>query len=153
MKKLLCFSLSLSLFISPITAFSQNQDLAAQKALAISVAPIKSASDLSNYVKMTPKTQSSLKYLSASDQRFFLASLTFNEKGLTGFDYGVLKKSLSAKQIAEVLSLFGYQHLTNQISGQKSASVAFAPVDYVDYRCESRATCETAMSKICTSNC
>src|SRR5690606_28838013 len=50
-------------------------------------ATIRSETDLKNYLQATPIARTPLGKLSQSAQRQFLASVTFNENGLTGFDY------------------------------------------------------------------
>lgn len=76
------------------------------------LAPIKSPQDLARYLKITPLNASSLKHLSDSARADFLASLTFNEKGLTSFKFATLEMELNPTRIAEILSLFGMQRAT-----------------------------------------
>ncbi|MDN5781325.1 MAG: hypothetical protein L0H23_04775 [Luteimonas sp.] len=80
-------------------------------------ATIRSQSDLSEYLQATPIARTPLGKLSPGAQRRFLGSLTFNEKGLTGFDYRALSDELSASEIHQVLGLFEMQRTTALIPG------------------------------------
>lgn len=147
---------------------------------AFELAPIKSAADLKNYIIMTPNRVSALRYLPAQAKETFLGSLTFNEKGLTGFNYKVLQDNLTPNQTSQVLALFGQQHLTDMTYG-KTAPISpntldpLLPLlkqenlkngiltpsggrgeltpDYGEYYCAAKATCRKEVGAICTSNC
>ena len=75
-------------------------------------APIRSSADLNAYLQTTPVARTPLGPLSPDARRRFIRSLTFNDNGLTGFDYRPLSRELSASEIYRVLSLFGMQHDT-----------------------------------------
>lgn len=137
-----------------------------RRELALQLAPIKSSSDLATYLRITPKAASPLNRLSPGAQRRFLKSLTFNENGLTGYEYVDLVAELPAAGIYNVLGLFGAQHTTSLLKGVRvlnKADVAImssmnnSPMlraaDYEGYRCESRATCAENMHTICMSAC
>ncbi|MGV8931574.1 MAG: hypothetical protein ACOH1R_05620 [Luteimonas sp.] len=146
------------------------------------MAPIRSSAELNTYLQATPVARTPLGRLSSDARRQFVRSLTFNETGLTGFNYRALSGELSASEIYRVLSLFGMQHdtalipnvrvvtpLDNAIMRQVSPQLcppvepqshhrplkpqATCATDHMDYQCLSRATCSHANSYICTSNC
>ena len=83
------------------------------------LAPIKSKAQLERYIGNTPKDESPLGKLSPGAQSRFIESLTFNDKGLTGFNYEDLQAELSASEIYAVLGLFGAQHDAALIKGAK----------------------------------
>lgn len=83
------------------------------------LAPIKSQQDLERYLKLTPASATPLRFLSDSARTAFLASLTFNEKGLTGFKFSSLETELNPTKIAEILSLFGVQRVTPLLTNAK----------------------------------
>ena len=56
-------------------------------ALATHMATITSPAQLTCYMKMTPPQENLLSVLSGAARKRFLESLTFNEKGLTGYRY------------------------------------------------------------------
>jgi hypothetical protein len=94
---------------------------------AFELAPIKSATDLKNYMIMTPNRVSPLRYLPTQARETFLGSLTFNEKGLTGYNYKILQDSLTPNQTSQVLALFGQQHLTDLTHGKPINQQAAQP--------------------------
>jgi hypothetical protein len=151
--------------------------------LAIMTAPIKSQSDLQQYMQASEK-QSPFKALSPGAQERLIASMTFNDEGLTGLRYDDLEAELSPTQIYRILALFGKQHLTGILDKAKIDTKlddeimnVFSPpsttfchneplgvgrdsempscwgADHKGYECERRATCRAAMSRICMSNC
>jgi hypothetical protein len=136
------------------------QNEASQTQIDKAVAPIKSARDLQFHILNSPMGSSPLDSLSPRSKQIFLSSLTFNEKGLTGFQYDVLE-TLTPTQIYKILSLFGEQRFTSQMKGVRSITAAdslimsvtpmLAPL--MGYRCEARGTCSEMMSKACTDNC
>lgn len=87
--------------------------------IALSLAPIRSQAELQSYLRTTPKSTSPLERLSPAAKKRFLASLSFNENGITGFSYDDLESELTASQIYQVLSLFGAQHITSQLGGAR----------------------------------
>jgi hypothetical protein len=162
--------------ISNSTIEQQTSLINQKREMAFAVAPIKSASDLKNFLIMTPKKQSPLKYLSPQAHRRFVESLTFNENGLTGFNFMVLKENLSPSQIDKILSLFGAQHLTPVISAKVENNSGPAAIqsqhlnpsqknnfssggwpklydDHKGYYCSGRATCNESSTQICMSGC
>ncbi|MCY0910650.1 hypothetical protein [Massilia antarctica] len=84
-----------------------RKELLAREEVSQAVAPIKSQLDLQRYLKMVPPKSNPLYLLSPTARERFLASVTFNEKGLTGFGFEDLQRELSQAQIAKVLALFG----------------------------------------------
>jgi hypothetical protein len=96
--------------------------------LAYLAAPIKSAEDLADHSSSIALACSPLRYLSESGRRSFLASLTFNEKGLSSFRYADLEAELSPTQIFDILALFGVQHTTPMLTKARQAAPLAAPV-------------------------
>jgi hypothetical protein len=146
------------------------------------MAMIRSEADLKSYLQSAPISRTPLGKLSLSAQRQFLASLTFNEKGLTGFNYRALPDELSVSEIYQVLSLFGMQRTTAMIPDARIETSVDAAImrhispqacpprgpkiqgsevspqfgcdgDRKEYRCESKGTCQSRNTYICTSNC
>ena len=137
------------------------------KELAFIAAPIKSARDLQSY--RNSGLDSPLDKLSSRNKAQFLRSLTFNEKGLTGFRYDVLEKDLTPTEIYAVLALFGSQHLTPLLDGATArtaldsavidsgvggmSSDAAMVAAYSGYECVARATCAARADHLCLESC
>lgn len=177
MKKIVALLASIVILASPLTVVGQDVSTKAQKtqlkALAISLAPIKSEADLKNYLALTPKKASALRFLSDTDRQIFINSLTFNENGLTSINTGIIRASLSKKQQADVLALFGAQHLarknvnfaTDRVThpGNPGYTGDYYPSDSPDggegadregERCIERGTCfKASPSYTCMSSC
>lgn len=140
---------------------SLDKLMARQADLNLATAPIRSRSDLFAYLRGVAAPVSPLSKLSPGARERFLASLTFNENGLTGFSYEDLRIELTATEIYRVLSLFGAQHDTALIGGVRIQSASDAqimenplpPDDHEGYACVGRATCNTRPSFICMSGC
>ncbi|HEU4776383.1 MAG TPA: hypothetical protein VFS95_06120 [Telluria sp.] len=113
------FSLSLNA-LAQAPGSKQNLDLL--------LAPIKSPASLEAHQKMTPSKDNPLNLLSPAARARFLSSVTFNEKGVTGFSYLDLKRELNAVQLKRVLSLFGSQSSVATVTGAQP--VAAAPACY-----------------------
>lgn len=107
-----------------------------------------------------------LDWLRPAAKRRFLASLTFNESGLTGFDYSDLRAELTVTQIYRVLAIFGAQRVAPLVKGARAETDVdrtlmavpgdtYAPPmdDHEGYRCEGGHTCGSAPSHICMSGC
>lgn len=152
--------------VAALLAQSSNQ----RNEIDNATATIRSESDLHKYLQAPPIARTPLGNLSPSARRQFLASLTFNDKGLTGFDYRALSNELSASEIYRVLSLFGMQHVTAQIPGVRVNTPLDAAIlrqvspqfcgtgvdcleDHENYKCESTGSCKMYNGYICTSNC
>lgn len=121
-------------------------------------AQIKSQEELSTYIKMTPKKASPLHYFSESERVRFLSSLTFNEKGLTSFNFGSLKSELNYNQAFRVLSLFGAQYTIDRLyksSNLKSDNAqSMMAADYPWRKCDGVHNCvKTTDDIICLSSC
>jgi len=145
-------------------------------------ATIRSETDLKNYLQATPIARTPLGKLSQSAQRQFLASVTFNENGLTGFDYRALSNELSASEVYQVLRLFGMQRVTAlipdlrietpmdetimqhvspqacpprgpKVRGDEVGPQVLCGSDHDNYKCESTGSCKYYNGYICTSNC
>jgi len=129
--------------------------------------PIRSQVDLQRYLSATATPGSPLGALSSDARMRFLSSITFNEKGITGFKYSDLQSELTANQIVAVLQLFGVAkditiipNVRVETSSDRRAIRAFQLQDppddgndYRDYYCITRATCSPSPTSICTSNC
>ena len=70
---------------------------------------IRSQRDLQRYLSSHLKLDSPLNALSRGARERFLSSITFNEKGITGFHYADLQTELTASQMRDVLHLFGVE--------------------------------------------
>ncbi|HEY1884051.1 MAG TPA: hypothetical protein VGG51_13530 [Candidatus Cybelea sp.] len=77
---------------------------------------IRSQAELNNYLRLTPNNSSPLRYLTADARERFLASLRFNQRGVTTFGYADLQAQLPASEIHEILALFGLQKDTSLIA-------------------------------------
>ncbi|HWT16490.1 MAG TPA: hypothetical protein VN581_11950 [Patescibacteria group bacterium] len=139
------------------------QDELARRDIALALAKVRSTKDLS---RLDAESRARLDKLSPKARARFLASLTFSDKGLSGFDYTVLVDELTATDIYRILELFGQQHITSMLSDVKVEtstdrlimSMSKDPTmkiraDHMEYRCETRATCVDSTPHICTSNC
>jgi hypothetical protein len=175
MKRTFLAAVFLSVFFAA-HASAESSDFAIQadesvntRNVAFELAPVKSQQTLRAYQSITPEVLSPLGKLSASARAEFLSSLTFNEKGLTGFNYRVLEDELTTSQVHSVLALFGAQHLTSRLEGARvetevdqkllkgsQAKSIFNP--WLDenekgYRCYEKGSCVEAKGWICTKNC
>ncbi len=120
---------------------------------------IKNKEDL-NFYSNLKDSSFPLNRLDNEQKNKFINSLTFNEKGLTGFDYSVFE-NLSTDETFKILSLFGAGHISGQIKEDQTYELELnfmkngqvTKKDYKDYRCESRATCVTDNDRICMSSC
>lgn len=148
-----------------------------ERDLQFLAAPIKSKHDLDQHVALlkSKSFHSPLRYLSNSSLERFVASISFNEKGITGYLYDDLEKELTLSQAYEILALFGQQynlwHLANakvsteldsdirQFIAKKreqensAAAKCSGPKDRSSYWCSSRATCSNRVGSICLSTC
>lgn len=122
---------------------------------------IKSHNDLTSYMRTTSGVSSPLDQLSTPARDRFLSSLTFNAKGVTGFRYDDLQTELTRGQIVAVLRLFGLERDAAMIKPDHAAGAGLRPmshtagphIDWFNYKCVSRATCQSQVNDICTSNC
>ena len=183
-----CLVVASALFSAHAAPPSTHIDLAAldkaalQRDLANLGAPITSQRSLSRHLS-AGVTESPLGRLSQPALRRFLASLQFNESGLTTFRYTELEAELTPTQIYQVLALFGQQHQTPKlkharrvtprddeimgggIPGVQPANFEcyfdqVSPIDspsqcggHHNYRCASPGTCSPSQEQICTNNC
>lgn len=140
-----------------------------ERDLAYLIAPIKSADDLAGYTAALP-VNSPLRLLPQKSMERFIANLTFNESGVSGFSYAELERHLSVSEVYRVLALFGLQHAAAQVSGARVESdldeaimrtrrtakcgIGGAVCDHLDgYECEKRATCKATVKSLCMSTC
>lgn len=108
--------------------------------------------------------------LNRNSAQRFTESIEFNERGVTTFSYKELS-GLSIRQAYAILSLLGIQDATASVPGLRvesevdrailsASSSLIQPaaskdpeVDYGDYRCAGRGTCQKSIDFICTGNC
>lgn len=79
----------------------------AHEALALAGARIKSLAEFYAYDFSVPPLANPLNRLSRDARQRFIRSLTFNERGITGYATGDLRSELTAEQIYDILALFG----------------------------------------------
>ena len=123
-----------------------------------------------------------LRHLSQPAQKRFLGSLTFGERGVSGFSFEDLERELTATEAFEVLTMIGQQQFVAQMGGlrveseldtllmqgevpgaqTKCLSPTFPVINseqtadcgpLVGYRCISKGTCGESYRNACTSNC
>ena len=139
------------------------QDELARRDIALALAKVRSSKDLS---RLDSDSRARIDKLSPKSRARFLASLTFSDKGLSGFDYTVLVNELTATDIYRILELFGQHHITSTLHGVRVdsstdkliMSMSKDPLmklraDHADMQCVSRGTCGPLTRYICTSNC
>lgn len=124
-------------------------------------APIKHESDLVRYLEELP-AQSPLRMLSEDALSSFIASLRFNEKGLTSLSTIELERELTLTQAHDVLGLFGMQRAAAKLPIPAANSqeedlrrrMQLRCDDHHDgYACAGPGTCKTSSSAICTPRC
>lgn len=184
MRKLFVTVLAVCMFSSATAAESQAQTPAStqsvsaneiasllqdqakeRRIVALRLAPIKSDKDLHAYIQNNNKS-SPLSALTSGARQRFIKSLTFNEHGLTSFQYTDLEAELTPSQIYQILSLFGAQDVTpllenariansldSEIMGKTGDGIIVPLGDHMDYQCVGRATCELSANRICMSSC
>lgn len=149
-------------------------------ATRVQLAPIRSRADLVRFLASPAASRSPLARMSILGKKRFLAGLTFNERGLTGYRFTDLEAELSPSDIYRVLSLFGAEHTTPlldraqardatdrlvlggaggpaapsllQAERQGDESIK-AQTDYKWMKCVKRATCQSNDDYICMSSC
>lgn len=120
----------IAIFVCALSLSALAQSPNGQKRdLDLLLAPIKSPATLQTYQKLTPAKDNPLNLLSPAARMRFLSSVTFNEKGITGFSYLDLKRELNAAQMQRVLALFGSQVSVATVTSTLPATSA-APVCY-----------------------
>ncbi|MCA3018329.1 MAG: hypothetical protein ING71_14840 [Rhodocyclaceae bacterium] len=160
----------------------EQDTVRAEVSVARSLAAIKSSAELRSHLNDAVAFDSPLAVLSDVNLNRFVASLTFNERGLSGYSYLPLA-DLSASQAHDILALFGVQRTTSMIadlrvesdldkalmsgsyfvrgvefstktrSMHKFSSSGEEGQDYDGYWCASRATCSRQVGSICMSSC
>jgi hypothetical protein len=143
-------------------AFCQEKRL--REDLDLLNAPIRSRRDLVRHLRASRDEGSPLLALSEEGRRRFLSSLTFNEKGVTGYRYDDLERELTATEAYLILALFGVQGDVARMQNLREETFLDRELkslmktqcqngDYMDYRCESRATCTSHTRYICKASC
>ncbi|MCC8484640.1 hypothetical protein VDF13_10665 [Xanthomonas campestris pv. raphani] len=133
------------------------------------LAPLKNKQDVRRYLAQE-HIGSPLSVLNRNSAQRFTESIEFNERGVTTFSYKELS-GLSIRQAYAILSLLGIQDATASVPGLRvesevdrailsASSSLIQPaaskdpeVDYGDYRCAGRGTCQKSIDFICTGNC
>ena len=96
-------------FFISAPSLADRASAAATRGAVTPSAIIRSKIDLQRYLSATANSGSPLSALSIRARTRFLNGITFNEKGITGFQYGDLQRELTASQIVAVLRLFGVE--------------------------------------------
>ena len=129
---------------------------AAIRAAESTLAPIRSRSDLSEY--LSTHATSPVTALSQRSAKLFLDSLVFTEYGLASYRTAEIESELTPRQAYAILSLFGVQQSIAQLQiragtpEELEALHNIGPViddDHADYRCQPPATCLSTMAAIC----
>jgi len=76
--------------------------------ITVDMAPIKTPQDLYRFSHL----KSPLDKLTPNSKQHFIESITFNERGITGFGISELEYELTPTEIYKVLALIGYQNFT-----------------------------------------
>lgn len=122
-------------------------------------AEIRSHNDLSS---MSARVDPLLERLPLDARETFIDSLTFNERGLSGYNYRVLLDYLSETEVNELMTLFGFNnvgthllgHMTTMDGGAVRLGEPGEPPGFRGFHCLSPGTCaEADASMICTANC
>lgn len=129
-------------------------------------APIRSRKDLSRHMRDARENGSPLRALGKDGTRKFIASLRFNENGLTSYRYDILEQELSVTDAYLVLSLFGAQddirmldkarvdsQLDNDLLAVGDVAAMCSGGDYKDMQCSARATCAPMTRHVCKASC
>lgn len=160
---ILAASISLTPFVQASDAGFLTPVANEESIVSTAVAPVRSRAQLVEYVRNTAANSSPLNKLHPAQLTEFLDSLSFNETGLTGFNYAALS-GLTVSDAYRVLALFGAQHLTHVVGGREETKLDIAlakksrvdmaaMADYQNYRCDGRATCKYDPNYICMSGC
>ena len=104
--------------ISTASQDAYSDQAAAAYELAQRAAPVKSKADLRRYLGQD-LSSSPFRYLSTDARRRFTDSITFNEKGVTGFSYEDLERELTVTQAYELLAILGQQHFAPHLKGAR----------------------------------
>jgi hypothetical protein len=153
------------LLVSGCTPGGGSADVRAAAAVT-PLGTIRSQGDLQRYLAATANSGSPLGALTIGARTRFLSSVTFNQKGITGFHYGDLQSELTASQIFDVLGLFGAErdvaiipNVRVETAADRRAIKVFqladpgSGTDYKGYWCSSPSTCTIKNDSICMSSC
>lgn len=94
----------------------------AQQELARELAPVKSRKDFEQLMQQDNAAAHAFARMGAENQATFVQRLTFNEKGLTGFNFKVVEDSLTVREAYQLLSVFGIQHVVRSLKGLRVES-------------------------------
>jgi len=120
---------------------------------------IKSKADLEHYSK-SEYPEFPLNKLKGKNRKLFIESLTFNEKGLTGFNIQILQH-LEKNQVYQILKLFGIGTFTDNVFGSDLSEKGYGGDDtgtvegdfLKGYYCAFRASCSEHPQSACTKKC
>jgi hypothetical protein len=148
-----------AIFVSVCAVLTNQLSASGETAPTVTIA---SSSQLNDYLRLSPRGATPFDALSPLARRRFLSSLTFNERGLTSFEYVDLRE-LTASQAYSILKLFGLERGTHLLSGVRISTrgdwmlmhpSSPLPADFLlDYHCAGRGTCARASGFACTSSC
>lgn len=152
---------------------------ALDRQVAMALAPVKNLADFYARLNDGSKGMAAFARLPAAAQQAFISSLTFNETGLTSFNYQVLEDSLRVEEAYSLLSLFGAQSTVRLMRGLKAQSTTDFLIrqavsrqklppsstspnlkaggggeeDHKEYECIRPHTCQSSGGRICMSGC
>ena len=141
--------------LDEVTKLVGNHE-AGMRAAESALAPIRSQSDLDEYLSM--HSISPFGALSKRSLQLFVDSLVFTEHGLASYRTAEIESELTPRQAYAILSLFGVQQSLAQLRfhlgtpDELEALRNIGPIiddDHPEYRCQPPATCITAMNTIC----
>lgn len=162
----LLLAISLTAFAIPLQAeaqvTSQSDDKVQQLLIAQRNAPINSQVRLQEHIRhLSP--DSPLRVLSVPARQRFVASLRFNEAGITSLGYQDIVDELSYSEAYRLLSLFGAERTLGKLpelrigtsEDEQIRRFARPPMedDHMGYACTGRATCSASSQQICMTGC
>ncbi|MDX3936708.1 hypothetical protein [Stenotrophomonas sp.] len=125
-------------------------------------APINSQVRLQEHLQnLSP--DSPLRVLSTPARERFVASLRFNESGITSLGYNDIVGELTYTEAYRLLALFGAERILDNLpklrmdtsEDQRVRRLARPPLveDHLGYACTDRATCSMSSQQICMTGC
>lgn len=125
-------------------------------------APINSQVRLQEHIQnLSP--DSPLRVLSTPARQRFVASLRFNEAGITSLGYEDIVNELTYRDAHRLLSLLGAERTLEKLpqlrvetlDDEKIRSLARPPMedDHIGYACTGRSTCSASSQQICMTGC
>lgn len=163
---LLLLSWSSSVFAAPlqaeIQASVQSNDQVQRLLIAQKNAPINSQVRLQEHLQNL-SIDSPLRVLSAPARQRFVASLRFNDTGITSIGYQDIVSELNYSEAYRLLSLFGAERVLGKLpelrvdtaEDERVKNLARPPMedDHLGYACTGRSTCSASSQQICMTGC